>query len=450
MTTHRLSRRAFVRRAAAAGSVPLVLPSAVLGKDASTPPSERIGVGLIAVGRQCLAFNLPAFMRRGDCRIAAICDPDEWRMKLDPKQTQAYRGQDRDLERLTDVPRTADFREVLGRDDVDAVMISSPDHWHVPMAILAARAGKHICCEKPLSLTIADGRRLADEVERSGVIFRTDSEFRGHAPCHRGCLLVLGGHIGQLEQIRMAVPNWNSSMPMQDPMPVPEDLDYDLWLGPAPEEPYHVERVHPRGKYGRPGWYCNTDYCNGALVNWGHHMADLAQWASGHERTGPVEITGRADFPPADGLWNVPLAFDIDYTYADGVRLQYHATGIKKGERPYIRFEGSDGWIDVQYGGPWLTASRKELLDLALGPDSPGWIPLKNEKHDFLDCIRTGKPTLEDVEVGHRATSLCHLGLIAATTGETLRFDPERERFIDNDAADRLLGPYPARQPWDM
>lgn len=443
------TRRRFLAGAAASVGLPCLVPVSALGGDGATPPSERVGIGIIALGRQCLAHNLPVFLRSDACRVAALCDPDGWRLDLAADKPRSYRGDRSDLERLEGCLRTDDFREVLDLDRVDAVMISSPDHWHVPMAVLAARAGKHICCEKPLSLTIRDGRHLVEEVEKAGVVFRTDSEFRSNAHFYRACLLVREGRIGQLKHIRMAVPNWNSALPQQASMPIPEELSYDLWLGPAPAKPYTVERVHPCRSYGRPGWYANQDYCNGALVNWGHHMADLAQWANDSERTGPIKVRGEAVFPPADGLWNVVLGFELEYDYANGVRLTYHSVLPKQG-RPNIRFEGTRGWLNVEYGPDAVTASSQELAKAEVARDSEHWVPLKNEKHDFLDAIRTGKRTLEDAEVGHRATSLCQLGLIAAEIKEELNWDPQQERFVDNSRADALLGPYEARPPWNV
>jgi myo-inositol 2-dehydrogenase / D-chiro-inositol 1-dehydrogenase len=448
-----ITRREMFRRSAAGGAamlLPAFVPAGALGLAGEAAASEKIGVGIIALGRQCLARNLPVFLRSPLCRVTALCDPDRWRLALSRKNRHIYRGAAEELAKLDGCPRTVDFREVLDRGDVDAVMISSPDHWHVPMAVLAARAGKHICCEKPLSLTIADGRRLVAEVEKAGVVFRTDSEFRSNPHFHRACLLVLDGRIGRLESIRMAVPNWNEALPQQPEMPVPEELAYDLWQGPAPKRPYTERRVHPRKSFDRPGWYANEDYCNGALVNWGHHMADLAQWANRTERSGPVEAQGKAEFPPADGLWNVPLAFEVEYRYANGVRLSYHSVSNGPKERPYIRFAGTGGWIHVQYAPDKVTASTPELAAATPDEDAEHWVPVKNEKHDFIDCVKSGERTMEDAEVGHRATSLCQIGLIAARVGETLRWDPGRERFVDNEAANKLLGPYPARQAWDV
>jgi predicted dehydrogenase len=431
-----------------AGAGPAVVPSSVLGANDQVAPSNRITVGMLALGRQAMARNLTVFLRWPDTEVVALCDVDRWRLDTAPlRVANQHGGTADDAKTLEACRRYTDFRDVLARNDVDAVMISTPDHWHVPMAIAAARAGKDVCCEKPLSLCVAEGRILSDTIRKHDCVFRTDSEFRSIPLFHRACELVINGRIGELQTIRMAVPNWNEPLAQQPDMPVPDELDYDLWLGPAPMKPYTEKRVHPRKSYGRPGWYANQDYCNGTIVNWGHHLADVAQWANGTERSGPVEVQGTGNFPPAEGLWNVLLGFEVQYRYANGVRLLYTVVPPTGGKRPYVRFEGSEGWIHVDYGPDELTAESKSLLTSELGPDAVRF-PLKNEKRDFIDCVKTRSQTMEDVEVGHRATSLCQLGHIAVSTGERLQWDPHRERFLNSDAANQLLTHPPGREPW--
>jgi len=441
------TRRSFLKQTAAAAAAawagPTVVPSSVLGADGKVAPSNRVTVGIIALGRQSLARNVPVFLRWPDSQIVALCDPDRWRLELPHAQAVKRYGDTEEVKALKTCPRYTDFREVIARDDVDAVMISSPDHWHVCMAIAAAKAGKDICCEKPLSLCIADGRLLADTVKKHKRVFRTDSEFRSIPAFHRACELIINGKIGQIKKMHMAVPSWNKALPQQPDMPVPEELDYDMWLGPAPKKPYTVQRVHPRKSFGRPGWYANQDYCDGVLVNWGHHLADIAQWANGTERSGPVEVEGTGQFPPADGLWNVLLDYKVRYRFANGAEL-FYTTG-----KPFIRFEGTEGWIDVQYGPDKLTAQPASILDAKLGPDAKRF-PLKNEKRDFIDCVKARSQTMEDAEVGHRATSLCQLGYIAVEVGEKLKWDPKAERFIGNDAANKRLTRPPWRKPWTV
>ena len=454
MTTKRsITRRGFLRRATtAAGAAlagPIVVPSSVFGADGQVAPSNRITIGMIGMGRQVVAYNLRPFVQWPDTEVVAVCDADRWRMEIARDRVATAGGKRRDIGQFKPCPRYTDFREVLARDDVDAVMISTPDHWHVAMAIAAAKAGKDICCEKPLTRCIAEGRILSDIVRQHKVVFRTDSEHRSRKPYHRAVELVRNGRIGKLQTIRMAVPTDDVPLPMQPEMPVPEELDYDMWLGPAPSVPYTEKRVHPQKAYERPGWYSNQDYCDGVIVNWGHHPADIAQWGNDSERTGPVEVTGSGEFPPADGLWNVLLRFNVQYRYANGVRLFYTARPWSEGP-PYVRFEGTEGWVEAQHSPNKVTGEPASILTSKIGPDELH-LPFRHEKRDFIDCVKSRGQTLEDAEVGHRSTSLCQLGYIAVQLGgQKLRWDPDAERFIDNDAANKLLTRPPGREPWNV
>jgi len=428
-----MDRRAFLARAAAAGAAlvwPRIVPASVLGSRGADAPSERIGIGLIGAGRQAIGANLQPFLRSPHTQVLAVCDVDAWRLENAKKKVgqgcAAYQ----------------DFRELLARKDIDAVMISTPDHWHVPMALAAVDAGKDVSCEKPLTRAIGEGRILSDRVRAKGRVFRTDSEFRSIASFHRACELVRNGRIGELRVIRTGVPKGDVSLAAQPEMPVPDDLDYDLWLGPAPRAPYTEKRVHPPKDYGRPGWMRNLDYCDGMVTNWGTHLNDIAQWGNASDRTGPVEVEGRGTFPPADGLWNVLLEFEVEYRYANGVRLIYRT------EKPYVRFEGSEGWIHAEYGAA-LAAEPASVLDSKIGPDEVH-LPFRDEKEDFIQAIRTRGATVEDAEVGHRTTSLCLLGLIAIRLGRKLRFDPEKERFPGDEAANKMIDRPPLRAPWRL
>jgi predicted dehydrogenase len=214
-------------------------------------------------------------------------------------------------------------------------------------------------------------------------------------------------------------------------MPVPADLDYERWQGPAPRALYTLNRVHKPRSYERPGWMRHLFYCDGMITNWGTHLNDIAQWGNGSDRTGPVSVEGRGEYPPADSFWNVLLKFEVEYKYASGVRLIY------KTDKPYVRFEGTEGWIQADMKK--VEASSPKLMDVK---DSDGWkpLPFKSDKRDFIDAIKTRGRTLEDAEVGHRTTSVCHLGHIAIQLGGRLEWDPERERFRGNDAANAMIG----------
>jgi len=326
----RLSRRRFLAAAGAGLAAPAVIPAACVGADGKVAPSNRVGVGMIGLGRQSIAHNLPVFARAADAQVVAMCDVDRWRLEFSKENPAAVAVAKRhrfDLDAMQGCFRTTDFREVLARKDVDAVMITTPDHWHVPIALAAIRAGKDVACEKPIGLCIAHGRILADAAARAKCVFRTDSEFRSIPLWFKAVSLVRTGKIGQLKTIRTVAPCWNTPLRMQPTMPVPEELDYDMWLGPAPPAPYTEKRVHARktytAGYDRPGWYGNRTYCDGGICNWGYHTLDVAQWGNDSDRTGPVEIEGRGEFPPAYVLWNVILGFELHYPYANGVELSY-------------------------------------------------------------------------------------------------------------------------------
>lgn len=456
-----LSRRCFLAASGAAlstgSALPAFIPDAALGADGRVAPSNRIGIGMIGLGRQSIAHNLPVFARAADARIVALCDVDRWRLqfcKENPAAVAVAKRHRFDLDAMKDCFRTTDFREVLARKDVDAVMITTPDHWHVPIALAAIRAGKDVACEKPIGLSIAHGRILADAAAKAKCVFRTDSEFRSIPTWYKAVSLVRTGKIGKLKTIRTVAPCWNTALPMQPTMPVPEELDYPMWLGPAPLAPYTEKRVHaPKtytAGYDRPGWYGNRTYCDGGICNWGYHPLDVAQWGNNTDRTGPVEIEGRGEFPALDGLWNVILGFDLRYRYANGVELFYANTGRKTGgkkESVHVRFEGTEGWVCCWYGPDRLEAEPKSILTATVKPDDFPF-PLENEKRNFLNCVKTRAQTLEDAEVGHRSSSVAQLGYIACQVGRKLKWNPATERFAGDDEANRLLTLPPGRAPW--
>lgn len=442
--TKRSSRRAFLKRSVAAATGvallgPTIVPASVFGADA---PSNRVTVGMIGMGRQAYYSNVKSFLNAADVQVVAVCDVDAWRLDNGRKAVEAHYAKAQNAGTFKGCSTTKDFRDLLARADIDAVMISTPDHWHVPMAIAAAKAGKDISCEKPLTLTIAEGRALSDTVSRYNRVFRTDSEFRSHACFQRACELVLSGRIGQVHTIRTGVPAGDIAGSTQPTMPVPEELDYPMWQGPAPLAPYTEQRVHPPHSYARPGWMRVRNYCEGMITNWGAHLNDIAQWGNGTERTGPVEIEGQGEYP-RDGLWNVLLSFEVQYQYANGVKLIYSIS------HPHVRFEGTEGWVQADYNTRSLKAEPESILKTPLGPNDVH-LPLKDEKRDFIDAVKTRGQTLADAEVGHRTTSLCQLGHIAIQVGRKLQWDPQTERFTDDDAAANRLLTRPLRSPWHL
>ena len=432
-----LTRRNFIKASSIA--VAYVVPSTVFGAGDTPAPSERINIAMIGMGRQAYYANLKPFLHSKDTHVVAVCDVDKWRLDNAKKAVEQYYDAKKTKGTYKGCTATGDFRQILSSDDVDAVMISTPDHWHVPMAIMAAKAKKDIACEKPLTLSIAEGRKLADTVKRYGRVFRTDSEFRSLRCFQHACQLVLNGYIGNLHTIRTGVPAGDIACPPQPAMDIPRELNYEMWLGPAPQKPYTLKRVHPPKGYGRPGWMRVRDYCEGMVTNWGTHLNDIAQWGNGTERTGPVEVEAKGKYP-TEGLWNVLLDFQAEFKYANGVKLYY------KVDNPYVRFEGDQGWIQADFSGQKLDANPKSLLKVKLKPNEIH-LPLLSEKEDFIQAVKTRRKTLADAEVGHRTTSLCQLAHIAIQTGKKLHWDPAKEIFTNSESANRLCH-RPYRQPW--
>lgn len=396
---------------------------------------------MIGVGRQVLAYNLPFFVSQPDSEVVALCDVDSWRLKCTDKQISDYfKGNKKRMFKSPKCPRYEDFREVLARDDIDAVMISTPDHWHVPISIMAVEAGKDVCCEKPLTRNVPEGRKLADLVAKHKRVFRTDSEFRSRKNFHQAVKLVRNGRIGKLRAIKTTVPMGNDKSPLFVEMPVPEELNYNLWQGPAPLRDYTETRAHPIKGYTRPGWMNVRDYCDGMIANWTTHLNDIGQWGHGTDRTGPVAVEGSGKYPALGSLWDCCYDFDFTCTFADGVTLNCKTDP----GRPHTRFEGEKGWIDAVYGVSTLQADPKSVLGEKIAAGELHF-PLKHEKRDFLDAVKSRGPTLEDAEVGHRTASLGHLGQIALQLGRKLKWNPDNERFVGDDEANRMLACPPAR-----
>ena len=426
------TRRSFIKQAVAstAGAfvIPTIIPSYLLSSKA---PGNRINVAVIGIGRQTVNPNIPQFLKSDHAQVIAVCDVDKWRLGNGQKQVNDFYAQQKGFS-YKGCDAYTDFREIMLRKDVDAVMIATPDHWHVPMAIEAARSGKHISLEKPISTCIEHGRQLVKAINKSGIVTRNDSEFRPLPKFSKAIELVRNGRIGKIQRIYVAVPAElsGSALSPEPTMPVPDELNYDMWLGPAWEAPYTEKRVHAIKAYGRPGWMRVDSYCNGMISNWGAHLMGIVQWGNNSEYTGPVNIEGTGEFDK--GLWNTLNKFDIKYRYASGVEVFF------KIERPYVRFEGTGGWIEVEYSDK-LTASSQSILDSLPVPGEISFRELLSDKEDFLQSIKNGRQTIEPLETAHRTISMCQLGLIAIKTGSKLTWNPDTEEIINDNAASSLL-----------
>ncbi len=419
-----LTRRQFMKRAAAgvaAGvSLPFFVPGRALGAEDKVAASNRVTLGFIGVGGMG-SGHLGGFLANQRTEVVAVCDV------YGPHR-------DRAKARVGDhCAAYSDFRDLLARKDIDAVVIATPDHWHTLVSMYALQAGKDIYCEKPLTLTIDEGRRLTEMVRRYGRVFQTGTQQRSEDNFRFACELVRSGRIGKLKMVRVGI-GGAPTTPYEPPQAPPADLDWDMWLGPAPWVPYTPKRCIFTFR-----WF--YDYSGGMMTDWGAHHNDIAQWGMGTELTGPVYIEGKADFPTA-GLYETATNFDITYRYADG-----NVLNTCNRNRHGINFQGTDGWVHVDRGV--LEADPVELLSEELGPADVHLYKSNGHHENWLDCIQSRQKPICDVEIGYRSVSTCHLGNIAIRLGRPLHWDPEKITFIGDEEANRWISK-PYRAPWHM
>ncbi|MHB8973817.1 MAG: Gfo/Idh/MocA family protein [Pirellulaceae bacterium] len=427
-----MHRRSFLGRSlGAAGAVlavPYFVPSSVLGLGGTVPPSDKITVGFIGTGSHGISWNLRAYLEQPDAQVLAVCDVDSKHMAEAKQKVDEKYGN-------TACATTKDFREILARDDVDAVMISTPDHWHVLMSVLAMKAGKDVQCEKP-TLTIDEGKTLVRTVRSLNKVFQTSTEDRSLPVYHRMAELVRNGRIGKLQRIEVILPQQPVRPGDATPQPVPPELDWDMWLGPAPAAPYTPDGVHFNFR-----WIWN--YSGGIICDWGTHLFDTAQWGNDTERSGPVEIAGTGTFWEG-GLYNTVKDYDVTYTYANGVVMT-----CKPGD-PSIKFLGTDGWVGNRGWRGKLEASSDEILNSVIGPqDIQLFTNPAGEHRNFLDCVKSRQDPYFPVDIGTRVSTVCHLANISLRLGRKVQWDPEREIFPHDDEANAMLA-RPMRSPWTL
>ncbi|MBI2434792.1 MAG: Gfo/Idh/MocA family oxidoreductase [Candidatus Hydrogenedentes bacterium] len=433
-----LSRRGFLKQtaAAAAGAVafPAIIPASALGLGGNTAPSERLVMGCIGVGSQGTG-NMKGFLGFREFQIVAVCDVDRnHRLEAARIINETYGNQD--------CQDYGDFREILERDDLDVVSIAVPDHWHAIPAIAAAKKGLDIYAEKPLALTISQGRAMVDAVHRYGVIWQTGSWQRSKENFRRGCELVRNGRIGKVHTVKVGLPT-GSPIETQAEMPVPEGFDYDFWLGPAPSEPYTEKRCHWNFR-----WI--LDYSGGQLTDWAAHHCDIANWGMGTEHTGPIRVKGQGFFPRA-GLWNAATNyfFECEYSKEASPVAPDGFTMLVSNSFPMgTRFEGTDGWIFVDRGDV-LEASAPEILKSEIGPKEMAFYKSSNHARNFLECVRSREQTIAPIDAAHHAIAIAHLGNIAMQLEREVHWDPAAERFVNDPEADRKLS-RAMRGPWHL
>ncbi len=435
-----ISRRIFVKGAAAAVTVPYIVPSSALGAGKRPAPSNRLTMAIIGLGSMGMR-HVKGFLQEEDCQIAAVCDVDALRRAGAVKEINAHYDND-------DCAQYNDFREPLARADIDTLCIAVPDHWHASLAIAGIRAGKDIYGEKPLALTIAQGRAIVDEVDRYNCVWQTGSWQRSTDHFRFACELVRNERIGRLKKVEVGIgpgfktPGVKDTIYKIDPqpvMPVPDGFDYEMWLGPAPPAPYTEKRCHWTFR-----WI--LDYSGGQVTDWGAHHIDIAHWGMNCDDTGPVEVAGKGMFP-ADGLWDAAVDYDFECKYDNGLVMRVASNNHC---RQGVRFIGEGGWVHVTRGG--VTTDPVDLRKAKIGPDEihlprPAGDHRQGHRRDFLDCVKTRKRTITPAEIGHRSATVCHLGNIAMILGRKIRWDPKHEQITNDPAANRMLD-RPMCSPW--
>ena len=420
---------------------PTIVPAHVLGKDA---PSNKLNIAAIGVGRISRDHDMHETLKYDHAKIMAVCDVDSKRLEDGKKYVNDYYTQ-KTGKAYDGVTLYSNHEELLLNKDIDAVLISTPDHSHAYLGIHAVEAGKDVYLQKPASLTIAEGRALSNAVHRTGRILQIGSQQRSSSQFRYAAELVRNGRIGQLKEVLIGLPS-DPSGEVEPEMPIPKTLNYDAWLGSTPYVYYTEKRVHPQVGYDRPGWLRCEQFGAGMITGWGTHHVDSAHWGMDTEYTGPIEIWAKASFPKS-GLWDVHGSFTSHGIYANGVKMTI-STELPNG----IKYVGTEGWVFVTRGAykaspneptvpnqKALSASDPRIIESVIGPNEIN-LYRSNEHHgNWLECIQTRKQPITPVELGHRACSTCLIHHMAMKLGRKLNWDPLNEKFINDDEANSLL-----------
>ncbi|MFZ5432127.1 MAG: Gfo/Idh/MocA family protein [Bacteroidota bacterium] len=451
-----MERRTFLRTTTATAlgaiAVPTIVPSSVFGKNA---PSNKINIGQIGCGRIARDHDIAETIKYDDARFIAVSDVDSNRLADGKKLIEDYYTKKTGSAGYVDVKMYEDYREMLMNPDIDAVIISTPDHQHAEPALRAALAKKDIYLQKPNSLTVAEGRLMSDVVHRQGVILQIGTQQRSSPQFRVAAELVRNGRIGRVHTVKIGLPGDPSGPPAPE-MPVPKNLNYDMWLGPTPYVPYTEIGVHPQVGYDRPGWLRLEQFGAGMITGWGQHHFDSAAWGMDTEYTGPISVEAVAEFPKS-GLWNVHGDFMVKAEYENGITM-YTSGGFPNG----IRYEGTEGWIFVSRGNyvasasdpvsrersaRALDASDPKILTSEIKPTEINLYRSDNQHGNWLECIKSRKEPISPVEKGHRACTVCLISHIAMKIPGKLLWDPKTEKFINNDLANAMLS-RPQRYPY--
>ncbi len=434
-----IKRRDFLRGSAAslaaAAALPAYVPAGALGQEGKKAPSEKVVVGLIGSGDLGRRHHLNGcLLPNPRVEVAAVCDVDANR-RSEAARLCLERARKR-------VGVYEDFRRVLDRRDIDAVLIATPDHWHALIAIAACEAGKDVYCEKPLTWSIEEGKALVAAARRYGTVFQTGSQQRSDGRFRQACELVRNGKIGQIRRIDTVLHAVNPGAWKAVETPPPE-LNWNFWLGPAPYADYSPNRVHYEFR-----WY--YEYSGGVMTDWGAHHNDIAQWGLGMDDSGPVEVDGRDAQFHENGPHTVPGRFKVHYRYANGAELTCRTDGFTDDDGKFgngVKFTGEKGWIFVSRSE--IRASDPEILKIELGPSDIRLYKSDHHHNNWLDCIASRERCICDVEIGHRSVSVCHIGNISMKLGRPLKWNPEKEMFEGDEAANAMLG-RAMRAPWHL
>jgi len=430
-----LSRRRFVTAAAVSLAAPTVIPRRVLGDDQHVAANDRIVVGAIGIGKMLHSSHLPHLLRMPEVRVVAVSDVDTTRRNSGKQHVdKAYGGHD--------CAAYNDYRQMLARDDIDAILCATPDHWHAMVILDTCRAGKDMYCEKPLTNNLAEAKRVMDVVNQSNIIFQTGSQQRASSNFRYACELVRNGHIGKIKKVFVGVggPPRLCDLPAEAMEP---GLDWDRWLGPAPMRPYNSV-LSPRGVHTHfPAWRDYREYGGGGMTDWGAHHFDIAQWGLGMDKSGPIEI-----IPPPDPSKGAGVRF----LYANGAEVVH-------GGPSGVTFIGTDGEIFVNRGK--LSSKPAEIVKQPIARDEIHLYKAPGNSHaghrqDWVNCVRSRKQPNCPIETGARTVAVCHLGNVAylhgkELQGKSLRWDPRKWAFIGNDQANQWRDyPYPRRMGYAL
>ncbi|MHC4750131.1 MAG: Gfo/Idh/MocA family protein [Planctomycetota bacterium] len=462
--TGRITRRQFLGRTAALSglvALPWIVSSSARGSEGNVAPSERITIGCVGLGNQGSGL-LRGFLGKPDVQIVAVCDVHATKREGTRELVEKNYANSQHKGVYKGCSMYNDFRVLVSRPDIDAVVVATPDHWHVLISLAAVRAGKDIYLEKPIGLSLAEDQALREAVIRYGAIFQFGTQQRSGFEFRRACELVRNGRIGKLHTINVWSPSSGSGGSIT-PAPVPSELDYDMWIGPAPFVPYTKDRcsnVNPFFASPYKIWPFISDYCLGWIAGWGVHPLDIALWGAEKELSGVVEIEGKGIFPP-EGACDTATNWDVVLTFADsGVKINFKGIGDINGPAPaewrqrYDKtgahgtvFEGTEGWVHVRRGH--IDAQPKALLQSEISPNEIQLYKSNDHIRNFLDCIKSRARTICPIDTAMRVDTLCHLSHIATQLERKLRWNPREERFEKDTTANRFLV-RSMRSPWHL